>query len=128
MAVSYLWVNVPRGLTTAIPLCIVSLCQRADSIVQILRDYINSLPAESRATFAERCGTSLGYLRKAVSVGSTLGPELCAAIEAASNGEVRRWHLRPADWPLIWPELVGRPGAPAVHRKVHKKAPTSVEA
>jgi len=38
----------------------------------------------------------------------------CVAIERATNGAVRRWDLRPDDWHLIWPELVGTDGAPAV--------------
>lgn len=38
--------------------------------------------------------------------------ERCAAIEVASNLAVRRWDLRPTDWHLIWPELVGTEGAP----------------
>lgn len=33
-------------------------------------------------------------------------------IEAACSGAVRRWDLRPADWHLVWPELVGAEGAP----------------
>lgn len=36
------------------------------------------------------------------------------AIELATGGKVMRWHLRPNDWHLIWPELVGRADAPAV--------------
>lgn len=28
--------------------------------------------------------------------------------------EYARWHLRPNDWHLIWPELIGTPGAPTV--------------
>ncbi len=40
--------------------------------------------------------------------------EHCAAVEAASGGQVRRWHLRPDDWHRIWPELIGADGAPAV--------------
>jgi DNA-binding transcriptional regulator YdaS (Cro superfamily) len=38
----------------------------------------------------------------------------CTAIERATNGAVRRWDLRPEDWHLIWPELIGADGAPAV--------------
>jgi DNA-binding transcriptional regulator YdaS (Cro superfamily) len=38
----------------------------------------------------------------------------CMAIEMATNGEVRRWDLRPDDWHLIWPELVGSAGSPGV--------------
>lgn len=36
----------------------------------------------------------------------------CTAIELATCGAVRRWDLRPADWHLIWPELLGVDGAP----------------
>lgn len=38
----------------------------------------------------------------------------CTPIEQATNGAVRRWHLRPDDWHRIWPELIGAEGAPAV--------------
>lgn len=40
--------------------------------------------------------------------------EHCAAIEAATQGAVRRWDLRPTDWHRIWPELVGVDGAPVI--------------
>lgn len=40
--------------------------------------------------------------------------EQCAAIERATGGTVRRWDLRPQDWHLIWPELIGAEGAPAL--------------
>ena len=36
--------------------------------------------------------------------------ERCHEIERVTG--VRRWYLRPDDWHLIWPELIGRPGAP----------------
>lgn len=38
----------------------------------------------------------------------------CVAIERASMGSVTRRDLRPDDWHLIWPELIGSEGAPAV--------------
>lgn len=34
-----------------------------------------------------------------------------ALIESASG--IRRWEIWPADWHVIWPELVGADGAPA---------------
>lgn len=40
--------------------------------------------------------------------------EHCAAVHLATDGEIARWHLRPHDWHLIWPELIGTVGAPAV--------------
>ena len=45
---------------------------------------------------------------KSVSVTSAL------AIEHATGGSVMRWDLRPDDWHLIWPELVGTEGAPLI--------------
>ena len=69
-----------------------------------LLQYLNALPPDERDLFAGRCGTSVSYLRKAVSVGQLLGPALCVSIERASGGQVRRADLR-SDWPLIWPEL-----------------------
>jgi DNA-binding transcriptional regulator YdaS (Cro superfamily) len=36
------------------------------------------------------------------------------AIERLTEGSVRRWDLRPNDWHLIWPELVGTEGAPPI--------------
>lgn len=38
----------------------------------------------------------------------------CAQMEAVAGRAVMRWHMRPADWHLIWPELIGTEGAPAV--------------
>lgn len=40
--------------------------------------------------------------------------ERCLAIERATSGVVCRWDLRPSDWWLIWPELRGQVGAPAL--------------
>ena len=41
-------------------------------------------------------------------------PENCVSIEQATGGNVRRWDLRPSDWWLIWPELIGAEGAPSI--------------
>jgi DNA-binding transcriptional regulator YdaS (Cro superfamily) len=40
--------------------------------------------------------------------------EACVAIEQATNGRIMRWDLRPDNWHLIWPELIGKDGAPEV--------------
>jgi hypothetical protein len=37
---------------------------------------------------------------------------LAAVIEGETAKAVRRWDLRPSDWHLIWPELIGHPDAP----------------
>jgi len=46
--------------------------------------------------------------------------EHCAAVEEECNREFRRWHFRPNDWHLIWPELVGTEGAPPVPQEPEK--------
>lgn len=69
-----------------------------------LLSFINSLRVADRAAFAEACGTTVGYLRKATSAKQLLRPELCTRIERASGGAVRRSDLR-SDWREIWPEL-----------------------
>ena len=76
-----------------------------------LRPYLNSLPPDAQADFATRCGTTVGYLRKAISVGQRLGPSLCVAIERESDKSVTRQELRD-DWQNCWPELsFATPGA-----------------
>lgn len=80
---------------------------------QIL-DYLRALPPSERDGFARRCGTTVGYLRKAVSIRQRIRPETCAAIERATAGAVTRQDLRPDDWRDIWPELAeSEPKQPA---------------
>ena len=71
-----------------------------------LLKYINDLAGLSKDIFATKCGTSIGYLRKAISKGSLLSPALCVLIEKNSDMKVTRKDLRPNDWQDIWPELV----------------------
>lgn len=41
-------------------------------------------------------------------------PQHVPAIERATGMRVRCWEMRPEDWYLIWPELIGHPDAPPV--------------
>lgn len=68
-------------------------------------EYLNSLPVAEQSSFAQRCGTTVGYLRKAVSVGQRLKVVVCVSIERETHGQVTRKDLRPDDWQDIWPEL-----------------------
>lgn len=68
-------------------------------------EYLNSLPVAEQSSFAQRCGTTVGYLRKAVSVGQLLKVVVCVSIERETHGQVTRKDLRPDDWQSIWPEL-----------------------
>lgn len=79
-----------------------------------LLEFLNSLPAAQRDEFAARCGTSVGYLRKAISSRQTLGEALCINIERESVGKVRCEQLRPKG--VDWAFLRGtRPWNPATH-------------
>jgi len=67
-----------------------------------LLKFLNSLPKDEQINFAERCDTSVGYLRKAVSAKQQIGGILCINIERESKGAVRCEDLRPdADWAFI---------------------------
>ncbi|MGA4365398.1 MULTISPECIES: transcriptional regulator [Pantoea] len=70
-----------------------------------LRIYLNALSLSEQRIFADTCGTTIGYLRKALSKNHELGPALCVLIEKASDGKVTRKNLHPTDWESIWPEL-----------------------
>lgn len=64
-----------------------------------LLSYLNSLDKHDQEIFAKRCGSSVGYLRKAVSTGQRLGESLCINIDRESNSSVRFEDLRPdVDW------------------------------
>ena len=83
-----------------------------------LRTYLRSLPSDDdRVSFAVGCGTTAGHLRNISYDLRVPAAELCVAIEQDTGRAVMRWDLRPDDWHLIWPELIGQPGAPAVEQK-----------
>lgn len=69
-----------------------------------LRAFLNSLTLEQQRTFAAQCGTTIAYLRKAISRNSTLGTEICVRVEQESGNVVTRKHLVP-NWQERWPEL-----------------------
>lgn len=67
--------------------------------MKALLDYLSRMPAAERETFARRCGTTIGYLRKAASVGQRLGESLCISIERESHRAVLCEQIRPdVDW------------------------------
>lgn len=67
--------------------------------MQKLLAYLNALPRAAQIDFASRCGTSVGYLRKAISTGQKIGESLCIRIERESSRAVRCEDIRPdVDW------------------------------
>lgn len=67
-----------------------------------LLNYINSLEPDAREDFAQRAGTSINYLRKAISTKQPLGPALCINLERESHGALRCEALRSdVDWAYL---------------------------
>lgn len=70
--------------------------------MKCLLEHLNSLPVAEQAAFAQRCGTTVGYLRKAASVGQRLKAEVCINIERESGRAVTCEELRPdIDWAYL---------------------------
>lgn len=87
-----------------------------------LSNYLKRFDPKGRADFAFDVGTTLGHLNN-VTYGTRLASAALARQIAAKTGrEVPEWDLRPADWHLIWPELVGQEGAPDVPQEAARAA------
>ena len=69
--------------------------------METLRNYLNSLDRDAQMAYAERCGTSIGYLRKALSRGQKFDGALVRRLDIESESAVKKADLRPD----IWPEL-----------------------
>ncbi|WP_136419954.1 YdaS family helix-turn-helix protein [Herbaspirillum sp. ST 5-3] len=70
--------------------------------METLRIYLNSLRKEQRTRYVTACGTTEGYLRKAISINQQIGADLCIALERESSGAVPCESLRPdVDWAYI---------------------------
>ena len=69
---------------------------------------------EERKRMALKAGISEAVLYQSMNGYSQINPAKCVQVEAALEGELRRWDLRPNDWHEIWPELIDLDGAPTV--------------
>ena len=75
------------------------------------------LTPDDRRRLADLVGVNPATLYQALTAkGAGFAPAECVRIERETGCELRRWDLRPKDWDLIWPELIGTAGAPAVQR------------
>ena len=77
-----------------------------------LKTHLAALTVPQRDALAAACGATRGHLQNIVYGLRPCSPELAAALERESQSAVRRWDMRPDDWHLIWPELIGSAGAP----------------
>ncbi len=60
-----------------------------------LRAYLATLTPPAQADYASRAGTSIGYLRKALSKGQRFDGALARRLDEESRGCVSRYELRP---------------------------------
>ncbi|CAO3300334.1 hypothetical protein [Stenotrophomonas maltophilia] len=67
--------------------------------METLRSYLKTLSPLEQADFARRAGTTIGYLRKALSKGQRFGGALVRQLHVHSGGRVCLTDLRPDIWP-----------------------------
>lgn len=79
--------------------------------MESLREYLNSLERPEQEAYAARCGTSLGYLRKALSTKERIAESTSIALERESGGKVLVDDIRPD---VDWAYLRGTAKAPCV--------------
>lgn len=67
-----------------------------------LRSFLNSIDIVEQRVFAERCGTTINYLRNAMSSKKRIGETICINIERESEKVVCCEDLRPdVDWAYL---------------------------
>lgn len=64
-----------------------------------LRSYLATMPPAEQADYAKRAGTTIGYLRKAMSKGQRFDGGLVRQLHMESGGVVSLTELRPDIWP-----------------------------
>ena len=67
--------------------------------METLRSYLSTLIPADQAEFASRAGTTIGYLRKALSKGQRFDGALVRRLSLESAGSVSLTDLRPDIWP-----------------------------
>ena len=89
-----------------------------------LKKYLDKLSREDKSSFAEKCGTSLAFLRNVAYGYKRAGESLCINIERESGGAVTCEELRPdVDWAYL------RSSAPkaeaagiVIHETIHESS------
>lgn len=67
-----------------------------------LRLYLNSLTPDQQVAYATSCGTTVNYLRKAISKGQEFKAALCINLVRESHGALMHEDIIPgADWQSV---------------------------
>lgn len=69
---------------------------------------------DERRQLAAELGCNERFLWQCLTGRNAMQPIEAVRAELVTKGRLRRWDVRPRDWHLIWPELVGTDGAPDV--------------
>jgi DNA-binding transcriptional regulator YdaS (Cro superfamily) len=79
-----------------------------------LRTFLENAPRGAGAALAKALGVHPVMVSQWAAGTKVVPLERCMDMERSTAGAVRRWDLRPHDWPRFWPELIGTEGAPDV--------------
>lgn len=66
--------------------------------METLRAYLATLTPDDQAAYAKRCGTTIGYLRKALSTKPKIDGALVRLLHEQSGQAVSKVELRPDIW------------------------------
>lgn len=78
------------------------LCGNLTHMSESLRAYLKTLDVAEQVLYAERCGTTLGYLRKALSTKERISESTAIALDRESAGAVPVESVRPdVDWSYL---------------------------
>lgn len=74
------------------------------------------LTVAERIELAKKAGVSEQYLYQCLTGRRGMRANLAVHVSRVSEGRIRLWDLRSADWWTVWPDLIGTAGAPKVPR------------
>ena len=74
----------------------------------------NPLTPAERVRLAELGKTDPAYLYQCLTGRRNMGPVEAVRVERDTKRALRRWDLCPGNWHKIWPELIGKKGAPPI--------------
>lgn len=75
---------------------------------------MSTISIDERRRLCDEFGLDAAHLYQLLTGRREMEPMKAVELEVRSGGRLRRWHLRARTWHLVWPELVGTEGAPAL--------------
>lgn len=80
----------------------------------MMRFMSTEITPERRRQLAAATGKSDAYLYQCLTGRRDMDPSEAMRLEKATKGELKRWALCQKTWFSIWPDLIGKKGAPKV--------------